>query len=53
MDGEEAMRMTADHLTGIPGVLSRMDALLATMPAGLDSQRTLLATYRRTTIAVG
>jgi hypothetical protein len=45
--------MTADRVTGIPGVLARMDALLATMPLDLDTQRTFLATYRRTTIAVG
>jgi hypothetical protein len=47
------MSMTADRATGIPGVLARMDALLATMPPDLDTQRTFLATYRRTTIAVG
>ena len=45
--------MTADRPLGIPGVLVRMDALLATMPSDLDAQRTFLATYRRTTIAVG
>jgi hypothetical protein len=50
--------MTSDQveraqLTGIPGVLARMDALMATMPADLDTQRTFLATYRRTTLAVG
>jgi hypothetical protein len=53
MDDEETMPMTADQLTGIPGVLARMDALLETMPSDLDTQRTFLATYRRTTIAVG
>jgi hypothetical protein len=53
MNREEAMSMTADHLTGIPAVLARMDALLETMPPNLDTQRTFLATYRRTTIAVG
>ena len=45
--------MGADQLTGIPGVLSRMDALLAAMPSDLTTQRTFLSTYRRTTIAVG
>jgi hypothetical protein len=30
-----------------------MDALLATLPPDLETQRTFLATYRRTTIAVG
>jgi len=45
--------MGADELTGIPGVLGRMDALLAAMPSDLTTQRTFLSTYRRTTIAVG
>src|SRR6186997_684704 len=58
MSREEAMSMTADRvnvaqLTGIPAVLARMDALLETMPPDLDTQRTFLATYRRTTVAVG
>src|SRR3954451_11608323 len=53
MDGEEARSMTAPQLSGIPAVLARMDALLATMPPDLAAQRTFLATYRRTTIAVG
>ena len=48
-----ANQVNADQVTGIPGVLARMDALLGTMPPDLDSQRTFLATYRRTTIAVG
>ena len=47
------MSMTADRVTGIPEVLARMDVLLATMPPDLDTQRTFLTTYRRTTIAVG
>jgi hypothetical protein len=45
--------MGADELTGIRGVLGRMDALLAAMPSDLTTQRTFLSTYRRTTIAVG
>jgi Family of unknown function (DUF5995) len=45
--------MGRDQLTGIPGVLARMDALLAAIPADLTTQRTFLSTYRRTTIAVG
>jgi hypothetical protein len=45
--------MIADELTGIPRVLARMDALLASMPPDLATQKTFLATYRRTTIAVG
>jgi hypothetical protein len=58
MSREEAMPMTADRvnedqLTGIPAVLARMDALLKAMPPDLDTQRTFLATYRRTTVAVG
>ena len=48
-----ADRVNADQLTGIPAVLARMDALLETMPPDLDTQRTFLATYRRTTVAVG
>ena len=45
--------MGGDQLTGIPGVLARMDALLEAMPSDLTTQRTFLSTYRRTTIAVG
>jgi hypothetical protein len=45
--------MDHDQLSGIPGVLARMDALLAAMPSDLTTQRTFLSTYRRTTIAVG
>ena len=45
--------MDHDQLNGIPGVLARMDALLAAMPSDLTTQRTFLSTYRRTTIAVG
>jgi hypothetical protein len=45
--------LPAEELTGIPGVLARMDALLDAIPADLATQRTFLATYRRTTIAVG
>ena len=47
------MALPAEELTGIPGVLARMDALLDALPADLATQRTFLATYRRTTIAVG
>ena len=45
--------MGSDQLTGIPGVVARMDALLAAMPPEPATQRTFLSTYRRTTIAVG
>lgn len=48
-----ADRVNEDQLTGIPAVLARMDALLKAMPPDLDTQRTFLATYRRTTVAVG
>ena len=48
-----ADRVNVAQLTGTPAVLARMDALLETMPPDLDTQRTFLATYRRTTVAVG
>jgi hypothetical protein len=47
------MSMTAEPLTGIPEVLARMDALLERMPPDLETQKTFLSTYRRTTVAVG
>ena len=50
---EEAMSLTSDPLTGISGVLARMNVLLDTLPPELDSQATFLETYRRTTVAVG
>ena len=47
------MSLTSDPLTGISGVLARMDVLLDTLPPELDTQATFLDTYRRTTVAVG